>query len=105
MVTVRIGVSIGIAFAGVHADDAAGIMRCADQAMYRAKASGEWYAVYDPDIDTQLDRLRLVDDLRSAIENQTLELHYQPQIELDSGAVVAVEALLRWPHPRLGFVP
>jgi diguanylate cyclase (GGDEF)-like protein len=105
MVTVRIGVSIGIALAGLHAEDPAGLMRCADQAMYRAKESGEWYAVYDPDIDTQLDRLRLVDDLRSAIENEELELHYQPQIELGSGAVVAVEALLRWPHPRLGFVP
>jgi diguanylate cyclase (GGDEF)-like protein len=105
MVTVRIGVSIGIALAGSHAGDPTGLMRCADQAMYRAKESGEWYAVYDPEIDTELDRLRLVDDLRSAIENQDLELHYQPQIDLGSGAVVAVEALLRWPHPRLGFVP
>ncbi|MGZ4413969.1 MAG: putative bifunctional diguanylate cyclase/phosphodiesterase [Gaiellaceae bacterium] len=105
MVTVRIGVSIGIALAGSHASDPAGLMRCADQAMYRAKESGQWYAVYDPEIDTELDRLRLVDDLRSAIENQELELHYQPQIDLGSGAVVAVEALLRWPHPRLGFVP
>jgi diguanylate cyclase (GGDEF)-like protein len=105
MVTVRIGVSIGIARAGIHANDPAGLMRCADQAMYRAKESGEWYAVYDPEIDTELDRLRLADDLRSAIENAELELHYQPQIDLGSGAVVAVEALLRWPHPRLGFVP
>jgi EAL domain-containing protein (putative c-di-GMP-specific phosphodiesterase class I) len=80
-------------------------MRCADQAMYRAKERGELFAVYDPDIDAQVDRLRLVDDLRSALENEELELHYQPQIELGSGAVVAVEALLRWPHPRLGFVP
>jgi diguanylate cyclase len=104
MVTVRIGASIGIAL-GVQAEDPTALLRCADQAMYRAKDSGEHYAVYDPQVDTQVDRLRLVDDLRSALENDELELHYQPQIDLGSGSVVAVEALLRWPHPRLGFVP
>jgi diguanylate cyclase (GGDEF)-like protein len=105
MVTVRIGASIGIALAGAHAEDACELMRCADQAMYRAKNSGDWYAVFDPAVDTEIDRLRLVDDLRSALENDELALHYQPQIDLASGTVVAVEALLRWPHPRLGFVP
>jgi diguanylate cyclase len=97
--------SIGIAMADVHATDPAGLMRCADQAMYRAKDSGERYAVYDPKIDSQTDRLRLVDDLRSALQNEELELHYQPQIDLASGSLVAVEALLRWRHPRLGPVP
>jgi diguanylate cyclase (GGDEF)-like protein len=106
MVTVRIGASIGIALAGgVHADDADSLMHCADQAMYRAKDGGEAYAVYDPAIDTEVDRLQLVDDLRVALQNDELKLHYQPQVNLESGAVVAVEALLRWPHPRLGFVP
>ena len=105
MVTVRIAASIGIALAGEHAEDSAALMRCADQAMYRAKHDGEWYAVYDPAVDTEIDRLRLVDDLRGALENEELELHYQPQIDLASGSVVAVEALLRWRHPRLGFVP
>jgi diguanylate cyclase (GGDEF)-like protein len=105
MVTVRIGASIGIAIAGVHADDPEALMRCADQAMYRAKAGEQWFAVFDPDVDREIDRLRLVDDLRKALHNDGLELHYQPQIDLASGAVVAVEALLRWPHPRLGFVP
>jgi diguanylate cyclase len=105
MVTVRIGASIGIALAGIHAEDPAGLMRCADQAMYRAKNGGELYAVYDPAIDTQVDRLRLVDDLRTAIRDRELELHYQPQIDLSTGTMTAVEALLRWRHPRLGFVP
>jgi EAL domain-containing protein (putative c-di-GMP-specific phosphodiesterase class I) len=80
-------------------------MHCADQAMYRAKDKGERYAVYDPSVDSEVDRLRMVDDLRSALQDDELELHYQPQIDLSSGSVVAVEALLRWPHPRLGFVP
>jgi diguanylate cyclase len=105
MVTVRIGASIGIAFPGAHAQDPRGLMRCADQAMYRAKHTGERYAVYDPAIDSRTDRLQLVDDLRSALRNEELELHYQPQIDLASGSMVAVEALLRWPHPRLGMVP
>ncbi len=105
MVTVSIAGSIGIALAGVHAKDPAGLMRCADQAMYRAKHNGDRYAVYDPDIDAEVDRLRLVDDLRGALLNDGLELHYQPQVDLSSRSVVAVEALLRWPHPRLGFVP
>jgi predicted signal transduction protein with EAL and GGDEF domain len=105
IVTVRIGASIGIALAGLHADDPPALMHCADQAMYRAKDGGSAYAVYDPDVDTEVDRLRLVDDLRAALRDDALELHYQPQIELESGAVVAAEALLRWPHPRLGYVP
>lgn len=105
MVTVRIGASIGIARGGAFAETPDDLIRCADQAMYRAKDNGDWYAIYDPDIDREVDRLRLVDDLRSALRNDELELHYQPQIDLETGAVVAVEALLRWPHPRLGFVP
>jgi diguanylate cyclase (GGDEF)-like protein len=104
MVTVRIGASIGITL-GAHAGDSAALLRCADQAMYRAKDSGQPYAIYDPEVDTQMDRLHLVDDLRGALLNHELELHYQPQIDLASGSVVAVEALLRWPHPRLGYVP
>ena len=105
MVSVRIGVSIGIAVAPDHARDADELVRCADQAMYRAKRSGSPFELYDQGLDHGTDRLTLVDDLRTAIGERRLELHYQPQVNLRDGRVSAVEALLRWPHPRLGFIP
>ena len=105
MVTVEIGTSIGIALAPGHAPEGEGLVRCADQAMYRAKQAGTTYAIYDASLDTGADRLQLVEELRAAIDERQLELHYQPQVELRSGAVPAVEALLRWPHPRLGSIP
>src|SRR6202035_907750 len=75
-----------------------------DVAMYRAKISRQPFAVYREDLDGGY-VLPLVEKLRASIENRELELHYQPQLDLVSGEIVAVEALLRWPHPRLGLVP
>ena len=56
-------------------------------------------------MDGRGNRVGLVEDLRAAIASRELELHYQPQIDLGTGEVVALEALLRWQHPRLGYVP
>jgi diguanylate cyclase len=105
LVSVRIGASIGIALAPDHAADPEGLMRCADQAMYRAKQSGTRHETYDAALDTETDRLRLVEDLRAALAGGAFELHYQPQVDLWTGATTAVEALLRWRHGRLGYVP
>jgi diguanylate cyclase (GGDEF)-like protein len=105
MVSVQIGASIGIALAPDHATAAETLMRCADQAMYRAKQAGSGFAIYDTSLDSEIDRLRLLEDLRTAIDQQQFELHYQPQIDLRTGTISAVEALLRWPHPRLGYLP
>jgi diguanylate cyclase len=104
-VSVRISASIGIAMAPTDALDSAGLMRCADVAMYRAKLGQRSYEVYQPDIDDGGNRLVLVDELRSAVDNRELVLHYQPQVDLRSGETAAVEALVRWPHPRLGLIP
>ncbi len=104
-VSVRISGSIGIAMAPTDATDSAGLMRCADVAMYRAKLGQRAYEVYQPDIDDGGNRLVLVDELRAAVEQEELVLHYQPQVDLRSGETTAVEALLRWPHPRIGMVP
>jgi len=105
-VTVSISASIGIAFAPADAGDTADLLRCADLAMYRAKLSpATTFEIYREDIDAAGNRLRLVEELRSAVEEGKFVLYYQPQVDLRSGEISAVEALLRWPHPRLGLVP
>jgi diguanylate cyclase (GGDEF)-like protein len=104
-VSVRISASIGIASAPADAADSVGLMRCADVAMYRAKLTHQPFEVYTASIDDGGNRLVLVEELRSAVEGERLVLHYQPQVDLRNGEVVAAEALVRWPHPRLGLVP
>jgi EAL domain-containing protein (putative c-di-GMP-specific phosphodiesterase class I) len=73
--------------------------------MYRAKLGNTPYAIYERDIDDDGDQLRLLEELRVAIEAGQLVLHYQPQLELRTGKILAVEALVRWAHPRLGLIP
>ena len=102
---VHIAASIGIAVAPTNATDPAGLMWCADVAMYRAKLSRTPFAIYQPDLDRTGNRLLLLDELRTAIGERQFVLHYQPQLDLRTGEIVAVESLLRWAHPRLGIIP
>jgi diguanylate cyclase (GGDEF)-like protein len=104
-VRVRISASIGIAVAPADASDSLGLMRCADVAMYRAKLTHQSFEVYTPSIDDGGNRLVLVEELRNAVDEGRLVLHYQPQVDLRNGETVAAEALVRWPHPRLGLIP
>ncbi|MFZ1992676.1 MAG: EAL domain-containing protein [Solirubrobacteraceae bacterium] len=103
-VTARIGASVGIALGPDDAMDAEGLMRCADIAMYRAKLDGAAYARYDHRLDRGADKLRLADELQAALAAGDLVLHYQPQLELRSGQVRTVEALVRWQHPEHGLI-
>src|SRR6185312_3647889 len=96
---VTISASIGIALAPTDAADSASLMWCADIAMFRAKLAGVPFASYEMDIDKIGNRLVLLEELRTAIDEHQLVLHYQPQLDLRTGRVVAVESLLRWPHP------
>jgi diguanylate cyclase len=105
VVSARISASIGIAMAPTDATDSAGLVWCADVAMYRAKLGSSPFAMYAPDLDEGGNRLQLVEELRVAIDEGQLVLHYQPQLDLRSGEILAVEALLRWDHPQLGLVP
>jgi diguanylate cyclase (GGDEF)-like protein len=104
-VKARISASIGIAMAPTDAVDAAGLVWCADVAMYRAKLGNSAFAVYEHNLDDDGDQLRLLEELREAIEQAQLVLHYQPQLDLRTGQILAVEALVRWAHPRLGLIP
>ena len=72
--------------------------------MYRAKVSRRPFDVYEQAADDGLSRMQRIHQLRQAIEARTLELRFQPQFDLRTGEVPAVEALLRWPHPELGLI-
>ncbi len=100
-----VAASIGIALAPGDASDAITLLSCADIAMYRAKVDGLAYAVHQPDLDKYGNRLQFLEDLQTAIDQHQLLLHYQPQRDLRTGSVVAVESLLRWAHPELGLLP
>ena len=104
-IPVRIGASTGIAIAPEHGTDRSNLLRCADVAMYDAKRSQRDVALYSVSHDpNSRDRLELIEDLRDAIRSRALEMHYQPAIDLRSGAVVGVEALVRWRHPTRGLL-
>ncbi|MDO8248152.1 MAG: EAL domain-containing protein [Rhodoferax sp.] len=98
--------SIGIALYPKDGSDLETLSKCADAAMYRAKGDGRnSYRFFTPEIQAYSERTLLLDNaLRRALERQQLELHYQPQISMETGQTVGAEALLRWTHPELGAV-
>ncbi len=105
---VYVRASVGIAVAeGERLGDAEELLRNADVAMYMAKEKGKGrYQVFEPAMhDTALKRLELKADLQRALEHGEFVLHYQPVIELESGNISGVEALVRWIHPVRGIVP
>jgi diguanylate cyclase (GGDEF)-like protein/PAS domain S-box-containing protein len=101
-----IGASIGITVFPTDGDNAVTLLRNADLAMYRAKDGGpNVYKFFTSQMDARaLQRLRLEGDLRRALGEDALEVHYQPVIDLRSGHVTGAEALLRWNHPTRGIV-
>lgn len=99
--------SIGISCYPQDGGDAQTLLKNADAAMYRAKERGrDNYQYFSADMNVQaLDRLLMTNSLRLALERDEFLLDYQPIVNLASGQVVALEALLRWRHPELGIVP
>lgn len=103
--TLHIGASLGIVFFPEHGDDPATLLRCADVAMYSAKRAQTGFEIYNAEQDLQNTRkLSLQSDLRAAIEENQLILHYQPKIDLATNRVCSVEALVRWQHPTEGLI-
>lgn len=98
--------AVGIAQYPLHADSASTLLQRAEVALLVALRAPEAVAFYDAVNDPHRpERLSLMGDLREAIARDHVTLHYQPKLNLRSGVVDAAEALLRWRHPRLGFIP
>jgi diguanylate cyclase (GGDEF)-like protein/PAS domain S-box-containing protein len=102
-----VGASIGVALAPEHGTDPTQLMKCADLALYRAKADGgDAFRRFAPEMDAAMqERQRLELDLRDALGRNEFRVLYQPVARVCDGTVVGYEALLRWRHPVRGDVP
>ncbi|MDH3450280.1 MAG: bifunctional diguanylate cyclase/phosphodiesterase, partial [Gammaproteobacteria bacterium] len=105
--SIRPRCSIGIAYYPDDGEDSKSLLKAADSAMYAAKETGKHrYVFYQPEFTEKAEnRLQIEHDLRLTIDNDELELHYQPQIDLRTGRMTGVEALVRWNHPTRGMIP
>lgn len=100
-----VGLSIGLSRFPVDGETCDELLKKADVAMYMAKRSGANYAVYDASIDEySVRRLNMAAELRSAVKHSQLQLYYQPKMEVSSGHIAGMEALVRWHHPKHGFL-
>ena len=98
--------SIGVALYPEHASDPDELLQRAEIAMYVAKDTHAGYVLFDPKLDQHsARRLTLLGELRRAIDNRQLVLHYQPKVDAHSGQLLGVEALVRWQHPEHGLIP
>ncbi|MCQ6559607.1 putative bifunctional diguanylate cyclase/phosphodiesterase [Paenibacillus mendelii] len=102
----HVTISLGISFYPQDGDSVDVLMKNADTAMYHAKRNRNEYQSYKPEMNQEAyDRLRLESDLRQGLEQEQFTLAYQPLVNLSSGKIVGVEALVRWQHPQRGLLP
>jgi diguanylate cyclase len=102
----RISSSIGISVFPAHGDNSTRLIANADTAMYHVKKSGRCnFVFFSPEMGAFFPkRLALENELRSALENDEFVLHYQPKVDMRSGRIVGMEALVRWQHPTRGLI-
>ena len=106
-ISLQVSASLGVAFYPQEEDvDADLLLRQADQAMYQAKLAGKnRYHVFDAVLDTSIRvRHESLDRIRVALIEQEFELHYQPKVNMRTGAIIGAEALIRWNHPEKGLL-
>ncbi|CAN7343245.1 EAL domain-containing protein [Pseudoduganella sp. LjRoot289] len=97
--------SVGIAMYPHDGTDVATLVKHADSAMYRAKKTNTGFQFYEASMEQSIsEHVRLESDLRRALEQEQLEVYYQPQARLEDGQIIAMEALVRWRHPTRGMV-
>jgi diguanylate cyclase (GGDEF)-like protein len=103
----QIGASVGIVLAPLHGRDLDTILSFGDVALYQAKSQGRGrFSLFAPEMnDLQRERAELEGELRRAVTEGALHVHFQPQFDFETGRVVGAEALLRWKHPTRGPVP
>lgn len=105
-ISLQLQMRIGIAAVPEHCPDGKSVLQMADTALHNSKKTSQQVQVYHPELDVNsVERLNLINDLKDAITGDQLELHYQPKLNLTSGIVTHVEALVRWRHPTLGMIP
>ena len=99
--------SVGVSCYPQDGDDPDGLLRSADAAMYKAKASGRsTYHFYTPELNQAInERLELENSLRHALERDEFRVYYQPRVDVASGCIIGAEALIRWDCPGKGIVP
>lgn len=101
----RVGASIGISLAPTDGHDVETLVKCADIAMYRAKARGGGFEFFLPEMGQRtVQWIDLENDLRQAIARKEFVLHYQPIVHVERGNVSCLEALVRWQHPERGLI-
>ena len=102
----HVDISIGIAISPEHGEDTETLLRHVETAMYRAKELNSGFTMYSKGKDPHSkEKLELLGELHSAIENQEFILAYQPKIDINTGKIISAEALLRWNHPEKGKIP
>jgi diguanylate cyclase (GGDEF)-like protein len=99
--------SVGVALFPDDGEDLDTLLKNADIAMYRAKARGrDSFEFYTPGLAIRAQtKLSLESGLRNALQNGGLKLHFQPQLDMKTGHIFGLEALARWPHPKIGMIP
>jgi len=98
------GLSLGIAVYPLHAADGRQLLQAADRAMYAAKSRGGGIAMFAATVETNVSEASLARDFGAALLSDRLALHYQPLVDVSSGAIIGAEALVRWNHPQAGTI-